>query len=162
MELLRDPETWIAVAFILFVVLAARPMLRGIGKTLDERSARIRADLEEAERLRREAEALLAEYKAKLQAAAEETAQILGHAREEAEAMRKEAAAALEATLARRQRMALDKIAQAEAQALAEVRGQAVDLAVAAAARLLQQQMAGPRAGALIDQSIAELERKLH
>ena len=162
MELLRDPETWIAVAFILFLVLAGRPILRGIGKMLDERSARIRADLEEAERLRREAEALLADYRGKLQAATHETAQIIGRAREEAETMRKEAAAALEATLARRQRMALDKVAQAEAQALAEVRGKAVDLAVAAAARILQQQMAGPRAGQLIDQSIAELERKLH
>jgi F-type H+-transporting ATPase subunit b len=162
MEFLRDPEVWIAVAFVLFVVLAGRPIVRGIGKTLDERSTRIRADLDEAERLRREAEALLAEYTGKLQAAATETARIVGHAREEAETMRSEAAAALEATLARRQRMALDKIAQAEAQALAEVRGQAVDLAVAAAARILQQQMAGPRAGELIDQSIVELERKLH
>jgi F-type H+-transporting ATPase subunit b len=75
---------------------------------------------------------------------------------------RKEAAANLTASLGRRERMALDKIAQAEAQAVAEVKNQAVDLAIAAARRILEQQMAGPKAASLVDQSIAELERKLH
>ena len=89
-------------------------------------------------------------------------ADILTRAREEAELFRKEAATNLTAALARRERMALDKITQAEAQAVAEVRSQAVDLAVAAAQRILEQQMAGPKAGSLIDQSIAELDRKLH
>jgi F-type H+-transporting ATPase subunit b len=162
MEFLRDPETWIAVSFVAFLVLAGRAILRMINKGLDERSTRIRRDLEEARRLHSEAEALLADYKKKLQDAARETGEILQHAREEAELFRKEAAANLTAALGRRERMALDKIAQAEAQAVAEVRSQAVDLAVAAAQRILEQQMAGPRAGSLIDQSIAELDRKLH
>jgi F-type H+-transporting ATPase subunit b len=162
MELLRDPETWVAVAFVLFLVVAGRPIVRGIAKALDDRSQRITVELEEAERLRRETEALLAEYRQKLQAAAKEAAEILAHARAEAAVLKQEAAANLSATLARRERMALDKIAQAEAQALAEVRRQAVDLAVAAATRILQEQMAGPRAASLIDHSIAEIERKLH
>jgi F-type H+-transporting ATPase subunit b len=162
MEFLHDPELWIAVAFVLFVVAAGRPIARAIAKMLDERGAKIKADLDEAQRLRNEAQALLAEYKKKQQEAAGEAAAILTHAREEAELFRKEAAANLTAALARRERMALDKIAQAEAQAVAEVRSQAVDLAVAAAQRILQQQMAGPRAGNLIDQAIAELDRKLH
>ena len=162
MEFLHNPETWIAVSFVLFLVLAGRPILRFINKGLDERGAKISRDLDEARRLRSEAEAMLAEYKKKQADAARETSEILQHAREEAELFRKEAAANLTASLARRERMALDKIAQAEVQAVAEVKSQAVDLAVAAARRILEQQMAGPRAGSLIDQSIAELDRKLH
>jgi F-type H+-transporting ATPase subunit b len=162
MEFLRDPEFWIAVAFLIFVALVSRPIIKAVNKILDERSAKIRQDLEEARRLRSEAEALLAEYKKKQQDAAREAGDILQHAREEAELFRKEAATNLTAALARRERMALDKITQAEAQAVAEVRSQAVDLAVAAAQRILEQQMAGPKAASLIDQSIAELDRKLH
>ncbi len=87
---------------------------------------------------------------------------MLAHAREEAETLKKEAAANLEAMLKRRERMALDKIAQAEAQALAEVRAEAVDVAVAAATRILTQHLAQERAGARIDQAIGELDKKLH
>ncbi len=162
MAFFHDPEFWIAVAFLLFVALVSRPIARAVNKILDERAAKIRHDLEEARRLRSEAEALLAEYKKKLQDAAREAGEIMNHAREEAELFRKEAAANLTASLGRRERMALDKIAQAEAQAVAEVKSQAVDLAVAAARRILEQQMSGPSAGGLIDQSIAELDRKLH
>ena len=162
MELLRDPETWIAVAFVAFLVLAAKPIFRAIAKGLDARAERIRSDLAEAERLRREAEALLADYMAKQRAAAEESAAILAHAREEVEVLKQEAAANLAALLKRRERMALDKIAQAEAEAKAEVQARAVDLAVAAARLILEQQAAGPLSARLIDQAIGELEQKLH
>lgn len=162
MEFLHDPETWIAVSFVAFLVVAGRAIVRMVNKGLDDRGAKIRRDLDEARKLRTEAEALLAEYKKKQADAAREAGEILQHAREEAELFRKEAAANLTAALGRRERMALDKIAQAETQAVGEVRSQAVDLAVAAAQRILEQQMAGPRAGNLIDQSIAELDRKLH
>jgi F-type H+-transporting ATPase subunit b len=162
MEFLKDPELWIAVAFVIFVVAAGKPIGRAIAKMLDDRSGKIRADLDEARRLREEAEALLGEYKKKQQEAAREAADILARARDEAELFRKEAGANLTAALARRERMALDKVTQAEAQAVTEVRAQAVDLAVIAAQRILQQQMTGPRAGSLIDQAISELERKLH
>ena len=162
MEFLHEPETWIAVSFVAFLVVAGRAIVRMVNKGLDERSAKIRRDLDEAQRLRNEADALLAEYKKKQQEAARETGEILERARAEAETFRKEAAAALTASLGRRERAALDKIAQAEAQAVAEVKDQAVDLAVAAARRILEQQMAGPKAASLVDQSIAELDRKLH
>lgn len=162
MELLRDPETWIAVAFLAFLAVAAKPIFRAVVKGLDARAERIRNDLAEAERLRREAEALLADYQAKQRAAAEEAAGMLARAREEAQVLKKEAAANLEALLKRRERMALDKIAQAEAEAKAEVQARAVDLAVAAAALVLEQQAAGPLSARLIDQAIGELEQKLH
>jgi F-type H+-transporting ATPase subunit b len=162
MEFLRDPETWIAAAFIVFIVAAGRPILRAMNKGLDERGARIKANLDEARRLREEAEALLASYQAKQRAAVEETNQIIARAHEEAKLLKQEAAANLEATLRRRERMALDKIAQAEGQAIAEVRSAAVDLAIAAATRILRQQMSGPKAASLINQSIADLHKKLH
>ena len=162
MEFLHDPELWIAVAFVVFIAAAGRPIARAINKMLDERGTRIKADLDEARRLRDEAQALLAQYAAKQKDAAREVADILTHAREEAEIFRKEGVANLTAALARRERMVLDKITQAEAQAVAEVRGQAVDLAVVVAGRILEEQMKGPRAGDLIDQAIAELDRKLH
>ena len=162
MEFFRDPETWIAVAFIAFIVLAGKPILRAITKGLDDRSQRIKTNLDEARRLRDEAQALLAEYQAKQRAAAKETADLLASARAEAETLKQEAAANLEAMLKRRERMALDKIAQAEAQALADVRNEAVDLAVAAATQILTRHLSLDRAGALIDQSIGEIEKKLH
>jgi F-type H+-transporting ATPase subunit b len=162
MDLLRDPETWVLVAFILFIALAGRAILRAATKALDDRGARIKADLDEARRLREEAEALLASYQAKQRAAVEETNQIIARAHEEAKLLKQEAAANLEATLRRRERMALDKIAQAEGQAIAEVRSAAVDLAIAAATRILRQQMSGPKAASLINQSIADLHKKLH
>ncbi|HKF63020.1 MAG TPA: F0F1 ATP synthase subunit B [Dongiaceae bacterium] len=162
MDFLRDPEIWVAVAFIVFIALFAKPILKAMNKGLDDRGARIKANLDEARRLREEAEALLSEYQAKQKSAAKEAADLLAHAREEAETLRKDAAANLEAMLKRRERMALDKIAQAEAQALADVRNEAVDLAVAAASHILTRHLPLDRAGALIDQSIGELEKKLH
>lgn len=162
MELLRDPEIWIAVAFVAFLAVAAKPIFRAVVKSLDARAERIRSDLAEAERLRREAEALLADYQAKQRASAEETAGILARAREEAEVLKKEAAANLVLLLQRRERMALDKIAQAEAEAKAEVKARAVDLAVAAATLILEQQTTGPLSARLIDQAIGELGQKLH
>jgi F-type H+-transporting ATPase subunit b len=133
-----------------------------MNKGLDDRGARIKANLDEARRLREEAEALLSEYQAKQDSAAKEAADLLARARDEAETLRKDAAANLEAMLKRRERMALDKIAQAEAQALADVRNEAVDLAIAAAREVLTRHLSLDRAGALIEQSIGELEKKLH
>jgi F-type H+-transporting ATPase subunit b len=162
MDFLRDPETWVAVAFIIFIAAFAKPILKAMNKGLDDRGARIKANLDEARRLREEAEALLSEYQAKQKSAAKEAADLLARARDEAETLRKDAAANLEAMLKRRERMALDKIAQAEAQALADVRNEAVDLAVAAAREILTRHLSLDRAGALIEQSIGELEKKLH
>src|SRR5258706_797168 len=97
MEFLHDPELWIAVAFVIFVVAAGRPIFRAITKMLDERAAKIGADLDEARRLREEAQALLAQYKKKQEEAAREASDIMTRAREEAEVFRKEASANLTA-----------------------------------------------------------------
>jgi F-type H+-transporting ATPase subunit b len=162
MEFLHDPETWVALATVIFVILAARPVMRALGKMLDERSAKIRSDLAEAEKLRTEAEKLLADYQRRQRQALKEAEGILAHAKDEAERIRKESAANIETALKRRERQALEKIAQAETQAVTEVRNQAVNLAVLGAQKALASGLDAARAGSLIDQSVAELERRLH
>jgi F-type H+-transporting ATPase subunit b len=162
MEFLHDPETWVALATVIFVVLAGRPVLRAINKMLDERSAKIRSDLAEAERLRNDAEKLLADYQRRQRQALKDAEAILAHAKAEAERIHKESAATIEAALKRRERQAMEKIAQAESQAVAEVRNQAVDLAVLGAQKALASGLDQTRASSLIDQSVADLERRLH
>jgi len=162
MEFLSNPETWVAAAFIIFVALTARPIGRAIGKGLDDRAAKIKAQLDEARALRDEAERLLAEHQRKQIAAVKETETILARAREEGERIQRESTANLEAAFARREKMAIDKIAQAEAQAVVDVRNQAIAVAIAAAANLLKENIDAGKADALIEESIKELDRKLH
>jgi|SRR6185295_3043944 len=162
MEFLSDPEVWVAAAFIIFVVLTARPIGRAIAKGLDGRAAKIKAQLDEARALRDEAERLLAEHQRKQIAAVKEVEAIVARAREQAEHVRRESAANLEAAFARREKMAIDKIAQAEAQAVTDVRNQAVDIAMAAAAKLLKESIDSGKGDELIDSAIKELDRKLH
>jgi F-type H+-transporting ATPase subunit b len=158
----HSPEFWVAVAFILFIVLAGRPIFRAVAGQLDARAARIKAELEEAQRLRDEAQTLLADYQRKQREAMKEAEEILAHARDEAARLKTEAAANLATTLERREKMAIDKIAQAEAQALKEVRNEAIDIAVAAAERVLAKAVDESRQAALVDQAIGELGAKLH
>jgi F-type H+-transporting ATPase subunit b len=162
MDFLSNPETWVAAAFIIFVALAAKPIGRAIASGLDGRAAKIKAQLDEARALRDEAERLLAEHQRKQIAAVKEAEAILARAREEAERVRREAAANLEAAFGRREKMAIDKIAQAEAQAVADVRNQAVAVAITAAAKLLKENIDSAKADALIGDSINALDRKLH
>ncbi|HEY7688900.1 MAG TPA: F0F1 ATP synthase subunit B [Dongiaceae bacterium] len=162
MGIFSNPETWVAIAFIIFVVLAGKPIVRMLGKSLDDRAARIKAELDEAKALRDEAQRLLVDYQKKQQAAMRDAENIVAHARGEAERLKTEAAANLDAAFARREKMALDKIAQAEAQAIADVRNHAIDVAVAAAEQLLKGKTDNQRGERLIDSAIAELERKLN
>lgn len=162
MEFLSDPEIWVAVAFLIFVALTAKPIGRAIAKGLDGRAAKIKAQLDEARALRDEAERLLAEHQRKQIAAVKEAEGILARSREEAERIRRETTANLEAAFVRREKMALDKIAQAESQAVADVRNQAVDIAMAAAAKLLKEGIDSGKGDELIDSAIKELDRKLH
>ncbi len=160
--MLNDPTFWVAVAFVVFVGLMAwkarKPMLDG----LDARAERIKAELDEAQRLREEAQKTLAEYKRKQRDAAKEAEDMLANARHEAELLSKQAAEDLKATLRRRERAALEKIAQAETQAINDVRAQAVDIAMAATAKLLSENVDPQRDQAMVDQAIKDLGQKLH
>ena len=159
--MLQDPTFWVAVAFLAFVVLAARPVFRALTGALDARSARIRAEIEEAQALREEAQKTVAEFKRKQHDALKEAEQILDHAKVEAERLRKRAERDLEAALERREQAAMDKIAQAETQALQDVRDQAIEVALVATAKLISENLGPERSGAMIDQAIRDLSGKL-
>ena len=157
-----DPKFWVAVSFVLFLILAWKPLISRILAALDGRAARIRAEIDEATRLRQEAEALLREAEARREAAAAEAEQILAHAREEAKLVSTEMAEELAAAMRRRERMAMDRIAAAEAEAAAAVRAVAADVAVAATRKLIADGMSGAGHAALIDKAITDLPQRLH
>src|SRR5690242_2984760 len=148
-----EAEFWVAVGFFVFVGLM---IYMGVHKTvtqaLDSRADRIKADLEEARRLKEEAAQLLAEYQRKRDQAESEAEGIIAGARAEAERLAAEAKTRMEEFVARRTKMAETKIAQAEAQATADVRAAAAEAAVAAAEKILRQQAQGPLAEQLIAQ----------
>jgi F-type H+-transporting ATPase subunit b len=160
--ILENPHTWVYVGFLLFVVLAGPKIWKALAQMLDRRSLKIKSDLDEAQKLKDEAQALLAEYQRKQRDAMREAEEIIANAKSLAQRQIKDAGKQLEENLARREKASLEKIAQAEAQALAEVRREAVDVATAAAAQIIRGQIDGVRGGALIDQAIAEVEKKLH
>jgi len=162
MELFHDVEFWIALAFIVAVVVLVKKAAPGITGGLDARAARIKGEIEEAKRLRAEAETTLAEYQRKQRDALAEAQTIVARAKEDAERIGREAEIELDAALKRREASTLDKIAQAEAKALAEVRNVAVDVAIETTKLLLQATLDKKRGSKLIDQAIEELPQRLH
>lgn len=160
--MLHDAEFWVLIAFVIFVGLVWKPIGRMIGVALDRRSELIKAEIEEAARLREEAQSLFASYQRRHKEAMQQAEDIVAHARAEADRVAKEAAAELEQSLKRREQLALQWIAQAEAEAVREVRLKAADLAAAAATRLMSDRLAGPEGDALVDQAIRELPNRLH
>jgi F-type H+-transporting ATPase subunit b len=163
MHLLAEAETWVAVAFVIFLgVLAYVGVPKLIAKALDDRAARIKAELDDARKLKDEAAALLAEYQRKRTAAEAEAESIIAGAKDEAARMAAEAKAKIEEFVARRTKMAEAKIAQAEAQAAADVRAAAAEAAVAAAEKILSAEAKGALAGELIAKGIDDVRKKLN
>jgi F-type H+-transporting ATPase subunit b len=161
--MLAMAEFWVAVALAAFVLILFYYKVPGlIAKALDERAAAIRKELDEARRLREEAQALLADYQRKHRSAGQETEAIVEQARREAEAFAAETRKALAETVQRRRKQAEDKIARAEAQAVEDVRAAAVDMAIAAAERILRDKTAGASGAALIDESIRTIKTRLN
>jgi len=157
-------ELVLAAALLVLLVILALKARKAILGVLDKRTDRIREDLAEAERLRSEAEAYLAKAQARQREAAAEAAAIIERAKHDAVRLRDKAAVDIEAAMKRREVMALERIAQAEAQAVAEVRSTAVNVAVAAARTLVGGQLAADPAkgSALLDAAIEDLGGKLH
>ena len=161
--MLAMAEFWVAVAFVLFAaILVYYKVPALIAKTLDDRAEAIRKELDEARRLREEAQSLLADYQKKHRNVGKEAEDIIALARREAEALAHETRESLKQSLERRTRLAEEKIARAEQQAVDEVRGSAIDVAVAAAEKILREKMAGTGGAALIDQSIRDLKGRLN
>jgi F-type H+-transporting ATPase subunit b len=161
--LFAEPEFWVAVAFIImlgiFVYLGVH---KTVLKALDHRAERIKAELDDARRLKEEAAKVLAEYKARRLSAEQEAEEIITSAKAEAERIAAEAKAKMEDFVARRTKSAEGKIALAEAQALADVRAAAAEAAVAAASTILSQSVKGQLADDLLSKGIAEVRQKLN
>jgi F-type H+-transporting ATPase subunit b len=161
--MLLEPEFWVAVAFVILMgVFAYFGIHRTLLKTLDHRSDRIRAELDDARRLKEEAAKLLAEYKARGASAEREAQDIIAAAKIEAERIASEAKTKMEDFVARRTKTAESKIALAEAQALADVRAAAADAAVTAASTILSQSVKGSVADELLAKGIVEVREKLN
>jgi F-type H+-transporting ATPase subunit b len=158
-----DPETWVAIAFvILMVVFGYLGVFKKAMTALDHRADRIKAELDDATRLKQEAAKVLADYKARTASAEREAADIIANARSEAERIAIEAKAKVEDFVARRTKTAEGKIALAEAQAVADVRAAAAEAAVQAASTILSQSVRGQVADDLLAKGITEVRQKLN
>lgn len=158
-----EPEFWVAVAFLILMGLFAYlGVHRTVLKTLDHRSERIKAELDDARRLKDEAAKLLAEYKARHASAEREAQDIIASAKAEAERIASEARAKMEDFVVRRTKTAESKIALAEAQAMADVRAAAANAAITAASTILSQSVKGPVADDLLAKGITEVRAKLN
>jgi F-type H+-transporting ATPase subunit b len=156
-------EFWVAVSFVVFLgILWKAGAFAAIINGLDGRSARIKAELDEAAALRAEAEKVLADYKRRRAEAEKEAAEIVQAAKAEADRMASDAAAKLEDFVKRRTAMAEQRIAQAEAQAAADVRAAAADAAVKASEAILRETLKGAAGSAMLDKSLAEVKAKLN
>lgn len=149
--MLLSAEFWVLVSFVIFIAIVAYLRVpRMIGKALDDRADKIRQELDDARRLREEAQAVLADYQRKAREAEDEARGIIEQARREAEALENETEVKLKESLERRTRLAEEKIARAEAQAVSEVRSRAIDVAVSATESILREKTAGEKGNALI------------
>jgi len=163
LQMLQEAEFWVAVGF---VVLMGVFGYIGVHKTvltaLDHRRDRIKAELDDARRLKDEAAKLLAEYKARHAAAEREAQDIIASAKADAERIASEAKAKMEDFVARRTKTAESKIAQAETQAIADVRAAAAEAAVTAASSIMSQTVKGSVADDLIAKGIKDVRDKLN
>jgi len=158
-----DQTFWALVALIIFLGIIVYVKVPGmITKALDDRAAKIRNELEEARRLREEAQALLAEYQKKRKEAEKEASEIVDAAKREAEAITAEARDKTDEYVTRRTALAEQKIAQAESDAMDEVRGSAVDMALAAATQILGDKVTAKTAGDLFKKSLADVKARMN
>src|SRR5271165_2437602 len=156
-----NPRTWVGLAFILFFVFFGRMLWRALAKILDDHSAAVRAELDEASRLRREAEAALRDAEQRRDAALAEAKALIEGAQAQAERIAAATAAEAEAGAARRERMAMDRIGAAEKAAVDEVRQTAAEVATTAARQMLAEGLTPQADAGLIDHAIGQLPSAL-
>lgn len=156
-----DAHNWVFIATVVFGYLAFRLGAPRIAGILDARTTKIRHDLEEAERLRIEAQELLAQYQRKHRDAMKTAEEIVSHARESVKRIHEQAQKDMEETIQRREAQLLDKIARAEGSALDEIRNRTADLAMIAARKIVTENLKGD-GKELIDQAIGKLPGQLN
>lgn len=161
--MVHDPAFWVAISLLLFFGLIVwKKVPAMIGGALDKQIAEIRAQIEQAKNLRAEAQALLTRFQQDQQEAAQTAKELVATAEREAKLINDEAARALDELIARRTAMASDKIAQAEAAALKDVRKVAVEAATAAAARLIAENLGAKERDALVAKAIDGIDARIH
>lgn len=158
---LTSSRTWVAVAFILFFLFFGKMLWKAIANMLDSRSAAVRAELEEAARLRREAEAMLKDAEKRRADALADAKALIEGAKAEAARVAGATAAEAEAAAKRREQMALDRIAAAEKAAVDEVRLTAVEVATVAARQVISEGLSADAAARLVDHAITQLPTAL-
>lgn len=161
-DFLLAAENWVLLSFIVFVVLLGRKIWGALASMLDKRAEEVREKLDEAEKLREEAQNTLAQYQRKQREALKEAEEILDDARNQAVRMKEKAQKDLEDSIARRKAMAETRIAQAEAEAVREVSNKAVGLAIKATEQLLQSNLDVAKQNAMIEKTIADLPAQLN
>lgn len=157
-----DEKFFVAAAFFTFVALVFKPARKFILDAVDARILKVKHELEEAARLKDEAKALLAKFEQEQSRSLEEVQAILSHARTEAERLTAETRNNLEQTLAKRTEIALQKIAQAEAAVLTDLRANALDITMDAARTLILENMSPDVAEEILSSAFRDIERKLH
>ena len=157
-----DEHFFVAVAFIVFVALVYKKAKIFIVSAVDARILKVKTELQEAARLKAEASALLAKYEQEQSRSLEQVQSILSHARMEAERITNEARDVLENALNKRTELAMQKITQAEAAVLADLRSNALDITMDAARTLILESMSPEVAEEILSKAFQDIERKLH
>lgn len=158
-----DATFWALIGLIIFLAILAYLKVPGmVGRSLDERADRIKNELEEARTLREEAQQLLAEYHRKRKEAEKEASDMVASAEREAKALLEDAKRATEEYVARRNKLAEQKIATAEVDAINAVRASAVDLAVAAAGKIVAEKVDAKVAGNLFKDALSQVKTNLN
>lgn len=157
----EDASFWVSVAFLVFLALIFRPVGRMLGKGLDQRSARIQSELDEALRLKEEVRAVLASYQRKQKEALQEAEAIVAHAQEEAERLIETAHSELEHALNKRIELAMQKISNYEASVLQELHHEAIDNALASVYTYLEKNNTPELQKTLVERSGNALNERL-
>jgi F-type H+-transporting ATPase subunit b len=160
-SLFADPRTWVGIAFVIFFLIFGRKAWVAITGMLDKRARDIQAELDEASRLRREAEVMLRDATAQREQAMKDAHAMLEHARAEAAQVAESARAEAAAAATRRERMAMDRISAAEKAAVTDVRLAAADIAARAAQQVIAQGFGAEADAGLIDRAIQGLPAAL-
>jgi F-type H+-transporting ATPase subunit b len=161
--MLASPELWVLVSAVLFLALLVYYKIPAkVAKALDDRADRIKAELDEARRLREEAQSILGDYQRKRRDAEKEAEDIIAMARREAQFYAEESRKALTESLGRRVKLAEEKIARAEEQAIQDIRSKSADVAIAAAERIIAHELKGNSGSDLVTKGIREVGAKLN
>jgi len=160
-SLLQDSYFWLVVATTIFVFVAYKYGRKPLLDALDGRTNRIKSELEEAEKLRVEAQELLANYEHQHREAVKNAEEIMKHAEESSKRIQKEAASKLKEQLTRREEQLLERIERAEISAIEDVRNQAADIAISATQKLIETTLS-KKGNGLVDQAIKDIPDTLH